>query len=81
MNNISGGIKSLCEDIVTAREARKIKMKDLQRHREELTGKVASLRENFKKRAKETRADLSEAASIWHKMNKTLETRKRGELK
>ncbi|MEI7481373.1 MAG: hypothetical protein WCK75_03390 [Elusimicrobiota bacterium] len=71
-DNISGGMKSLCENIIATHEARKRKMKDLKEHRKELIGKVASLRENFKKRAKETRADLAEAAGIWHKMKKTL---------
>ncbi len=79
--NTSGGMKSLCEDIVSAHEARTRKMKDLKEHREELIGKVASLRENFRKRATETRADLAEAAGIWHKMKKTLGTGKRGEPK
>ncbi len=77
----AGSMKSLCEDIVLAHETRTIKMKDLKVHREELIGKVASLRENFKKRATETRADLAEAAGIWHKMKKTLGTGKRGEPK
>ncbi len=74
-------MKSLCEDIVTAHEVRKRNLKDLKKHREDLIKKVSSLRENFRKKAKEARADLAEAGSIWNKMNKTLETRKRGEMK
>lgn len=74
MDNISGGMKSLCEDIVTTHEARKRSIKDLKEH-------VSSLREDFRKKEKEVRADLAEASSIWNKMNKTLETKKRGEIK
>ena len=81
MDNISGGMKSLCEDIVAAHEARKRGAKNLKEHKKELIKNVSSLRDNFKKRAKETRADLAEARSIWNEMNKTLETGKRGELK
>ena len=55
--------------------------KGLKEHREELIKNVSSLREEFRKKEKEIRADLAEASSIWNKMNKTLESRKRGEIK
>jgi len=114
MDTISGGMKSLCEDIAVAHGDRKRSIKDLKEqaevvrdnarefvghcrkvhkemaegltkglkeHREELIKNVSSLREDFRKKEKEVRADLAEASSIWSKMNKTLKTKKRGELK
>jgi len=114
MDNISGDMKSLCEDIAVAHGDRKRSIKDLKEQaeairdnarkfvghcrkvhkemaegltkglkedREELIKNVSSLRENFRKNEKEIRADLTEASRIWNKMNKTLEAKKRGEIK
>lgn len=114
MDNVSGGMKSLCEDIAAAHGDRKRSIKDLKEQvgdirdnarkfvghcrkvhkemaegltkglkedREELIKNVSSLREDFRKKEKEIRADLAEASSIWSKMNKTLEAKKRGEIK
>src|SRR3990167_1604277 len=111
MDNISGDIKSLCEDIATSHGDRKRSIKDLKKqaesirdnarkfvdhcrkvHKEmaegltkglkedriELIKNVSSLREDFRKKEKEIRADLAEASRIWNKMNKTLEDKKRG---
>jgi uncharacterized coiled-coil DUF342 family protein len=111
MDNISGGMKSLCEDIATAHGDRKRSIKDLKEQaeairdnarkfvdhcrkvhkemaegltkglkedRKELIKNVSSLREDFRKKEKEIRADLAEASKIWNKMNKTLEAKKRG---
>ena len=111
MGNISGGMKSLCENISTARGDRKRSIKDLTEqaetvrnnarkfvdhcrkvHKEmahglktglsedrlELIKNVSSLRDDFRKKEKEIRADLAEANRLWSEMNKTLATRKRG---
>jgi flagellar capping protein FliD len=111
MDNVSGGMKSLCEDIATSHGDRKRNIKDLREQaeairdnarkfvghcrkvhmemaegltkglkedRKELIKNVSSLREDFRKKEKEIRADLTEASKIWNKMNKTLETKKRG---
>ena len=56
-------------------------MKELKEDRKELIKNVSSLREDFRKKEKEIRADLTEASKIWNKMNKTLESKKRGEIK
>ena len=55
--------------------------KGLKEDREELVKNVSSLREDFRKKEKEIRADLAEASRIWNKMNKTLESKKRGDIK
>ena len=114
MDNVSGGMKSLCEDITTAHGDRKGSIKDLKEQaeairdnarkfvdhcrkvhkemaegltkglkedRKELMKNVSSLRADFRKKEKEIRADLAEAGKIWSKMNKTLESKKRGDLK
>ena len=114
MDNISGDMKSLCEDIATSHGDRKRSIKDLReqagairdnarkfvRHcrkvhiemgeglteglkedRKELIKNVSSLREDFRKKEKEIRSDLAEASRSWSKMNKTLESKKRGEIK
>ena len=114
MDNISGGMKSLCEDIATSHGDRKRSISDLKEQagairdnarkfvdhcrkvhqemaedltkglkedRKELIKNVSSLREDFRKKGKEIRADLAEASRIWNKMNKTLESKKRGEIK
>ena len=111
MDNISGGMKSLCEDIATSHGDRKRSISDLKEQagairdnarkfvghcrkvhqemaegltkglkedRKELIKNVSSLREDFRKNEKEIRADLAEASNIWNKMNKTLESKKRG---
>jgi len=111
MDNISGGMKSLCEDITTSHGDRKRSIKDLKEQaeavrdnarkfvdhcrkvhkemaqdlkkglgedRKELIKNVSSLREDFRKKEKEIRADLTEASRIWNTMNKTLESKKRG---
>lgn len=109
MDNVSGGMKSLCEDITAAHGDRKRSIKDLKEQaeairdnarefvghcrkvhkemaegltkglredRKELIKNVSSLREDFRKKEKEIRADLAEASRIWNKMNKTLEDKK-----
>ena len=114
MDNISGGMKSLCEDIAASNGDRKRSIKDLKEQaevirdnarkfvghcrklhkemaqglkkgleedRKELIKNVSSLREDFRKKEKEIRADLAEASRIWNKMNKTLEAKKRGDIK
>jgi uncharacterized coiled-coil DUF342 family protein len=114
MDNISGGMKSLCEDIATSHGDRKRSIKDLKEQaetvrdnarkfvdhcrkvhkemaeglkeglkedREELIKNVSSLRDDFRKKEKEIRADLTEASRIWNTMNKTLVSKKRGEKK
>ncbi|MFH1519622.1 MAG: hypothetical protein ABIE75_03520 [Candidatus Omnitrophota bacterium] len=114
MNNISGGMKSLCEDISAAHGDRKRSIKDLKEQaesirdnarkfvghcrkvhqemakgltkelkedREELVKKVSLLREDFRKKEKEIRADLIEASKLWNKMNKTVEAKKKGDIK
>ena len=111
MDNVSGGMKSLCEDIATSHGDRKRSIKDLREQaevirdnarkfvghcrkvhkemadgltkglkedRKELIKNVSSLREDFRKKEKEIRADLTEASKIWNKMNKALESKKRG---
>ena len=55
--------------------------KGLKEDRKELIKNVSSLREDFRKKEKEIRADLTEASRIWNKMNKTLEAKKRGDIK
>ena len=112
MDNVSGGMKSLCEDISMSHGDRKRNIKDLKEQaesirdnarkfvghcrkvhkemaeglkeglkedREELIKNVSSLREDFRKKGKEIRADLTEASRIWNTMNKTLVSKKRGE--
>lgn len=114
MRSVSGGMKSLCEDIVTGHTERKRDIKELKSQtevirdnarkfvsnckrlhkemaegltkglkgdREELIKNVSSLRQDFRKKEKEIRADLAEASRIWNKMNKILEAKKRGEIK
>ena len=46
--------------------------------RKKLIKNVSSLRESFRKKEKEIRADLAEASRLWNEMNKTLETKKGG---
>lgn len=114
MDNVSGDMKSLCEDIASAHAGRKRSTKDLKEQaetirdnarkfvnhcrkvhkemaegltkglkedREKLIKNVSSLRQDFRKKEKEIRADLAEASRIWNNMNKTLEAKKRGEIK
>jgi gas vesicle protein len=114
MDNISGGMKSLCEDIVTSHEDRKKDINTLKKeaeaikenarkfvsnckrlhkemaedlrenllkNREELIRYVSYLRDDFRKKEDEIRSDLAEASKIWNKMNETLKTKKRGEIK
>jgi hypothetical protein len=121
MGNISGGMKSLCEDIAAARGDRKRNMGDRKRSlkdlrgqaesvrnnarkfvdhcrevhkemsqglkeglgedRKELIKNVSSLREDFRNKEREIRADLNEANRLWSSMNKTLESKKKGETK
>ncbi len=42
---------------------------------------VSSLREDFRKKEEEIRADLAEAGSIWKNLHKILAAKKRGEKK
>lgn len=119
MGNISGGMKSLCEDIATSHGDRKRSIKDLTEqaeavrdnarkfvdrcrkvHKEmagglktglsedrlELIKNVSSLREDFRKKEQEIRADLAEANRLWSTMpacrtgrHKTIEVKKRGD--
>ena len=114
MGNISGGMKSLCENITTARGDRKRSMDDLRQQaetvrgnarkfvdhcrkvhtnmakglttglnedRKELVKNVTSLRDDFRKKEKDIRADLAEANRLWSAMNKTLASKKRGKIK
>ena len=114
MDNISGDMKSLCEDIAAAHGDRKRSIKDLKEQaeairdnarkfvghcrkvhkemaegltkglkedREELIRDVSYLRDDFRRQEEEIRSDLAEASRIWSKMNKTLEAKKRGEIK
>ncbi len=114
MNNISSGMKGLCEDIAMARGDRKRSIKDLKEqaefirdsarkfvgrsreiHKEmaedltkglkedriELIKSVSSLRDDFRKKEKEIRADLAEANRLWSAVNKTVKSKKRGETK
>ena len=114
MRSVSGGMKSLCEDIVTDYADRKRDIKELksqtevirdnarkfladskklhtdmskdlrkglQDRREELSKNVNALREDFRTKEEEVRKDLAEASRIWNKMNKTLEAKKRGDIK
>jgi uncharacterized coiled-coil DUF342 family protein len=109
MNNIAGGMKSLCEDIKMDREGRKSTLQQLKKEadtirenakkfladskkfheemgknqkealregREDLIHNVNALREDFRKREKEVRADLAEASNIWKKMEGTLRNKK-----
>ena len=109
MNNIAGGMKSLCEDIITGRGDRKTTIqqlkgeanairdnarkflaeskkfheetskdlkKGLREGREDLIKNVNALREDFKGKEKEVRADLAEASKIWNKMDETLRNKK-----
>ena len=111
MGNISDDMKSLCEDITTARADRKRSMEDLRQRaeairdnarkfvdhcrkvhkemgeglkeglnedRKELIKSVSSLRDDFRKKERDIRADLSEANRLWSTMNKTLGSKKRG---
>lgn len=50
--------------------------KGLREGREDLIKNVNALREGFKKREKEVRADLAEASNIWKKMEGVLRNRK-----
>ena len=114
MDNISGDMKSLCEDITTSHGDRKRSIKDLKEQaeavrddarkfvghcrkvhkemaegltkglkedRKELIKNVSSLSSDFRKKEKEICADLVEASNFWNKMNKTLEAKKRGDVK
>ena len=114
MGNISGSMKSLCENITTARADRMRSMEDLKEQAEavrdnarkfvdrcrkvhkdmakglktglsedriELMKNVSSLRDDFRKKEKDIRADLAEANRLWSTMNKTLASKKRGEKK
>jgi len=109
MDDVSSGMKSLCEDIMTGHEDRKSSIrqlkgqaeairdnakkflddskklhkemsknlkKGLREGREDLIKNVNTLREEFKKREREVRADLAEASKIWDKMRETLRSRK-----
>ncbi len=48
----------------------------LREGREDLIHNVNALREDFRKREKEVRADLAEAGNIWKKMEETLTNKK-----
>jgi len=109
MDNVSNGMKSLCEDIIAGHENRKSGIKQLkgqvgvlrdnarkfladskrlheemgkdlkkrlQEDREGLIKNVNALREDFKEKEREIRADLAEASKIYNKMNETLRSKK-----
>ena len=109
MDHIAGGMKSLCEDIITGREGRKSTLQQLKSEadtirenakkfladskkfheemgkdlkealregREDLIQNVNALREDFKKKEKEVKADLAAASNIWNKMEGTLRNKK-----
>jgi uncharacterized protein YoxC len=109
MDNVSNGMKSLCEDIITSHEDRKNTIKQikgqvdairenagrfladskkfhdemsrdlkkrLQEGKEELIENVNTIREDFRKKEEEIRADLAEASKIWNKMNESLRSKK-----
>ena len=109
MDNVSNGMKSLCEEIITGHENRKGSInqlkgqvvvirdnarkfladskrlheemskdlkKRLQEGREDLIENVNALREDFRKKEREIRADLAEASKTWNKMNETLRSKK-----
>jgi uncharacterized protein YoxC len=109
MDKVSGGMKSLCEDIIAGHENRKSGIKQLkgqvevlrdnarkfladskrlheemskdlkkrlQEDREDLIKNVNVMRENFKKKEREIRADLDEASKLWNKMDETLKSKK-----
>jgi uncharacterized coiled-coil DUF342 family protein len=109
MNHIAGGMKSLCEDIITGRGGRRSTIQQLKGEaetirdnarrfladskkfheemgknlkealrggREDLIQNVNALREDFRNREKEVRADLAEASRIWNNMNQTLRKQK-----
>lgn len=109
MNNIAGGMRSLCEDIITGRGGRKSTIKQLKGEaetirdnarrflaeskkfrdemgkdlrkglregREDLIKNVNALREDFREKEKEVRADLADASKIWNKMKETLRDKK-----
>jgi molecular chaperone GrpE (heat shock protein) len=109
MDHIAGGMKSLCEDIITGRGDRKSTIQQLKGEaealrdntrkfladskkfheemgkdlkealregKEDLIHNVNALREDFRKREKEVRADLAEASNIWKKMEGTLRNKK-----
>jgi hypothetical protein len=50
--------------------------KALREGREDLIHNVNALREDFRKKEKEVRADLAEASNIWKKMEGTLRNKK-----
>ena len=50
--------------------------KSLRERRENLIKNVSVLREGFRKKEREVRADLAEASKIWNKMNETLRSKK-----
>ena len=109
MDNVSGGLKSLCENILSDHEDRKTFIKQikgqavairnntrkfladskkfheemskdlkkgLREGREDLIKKVNALREGFRKKEREIRADLAEASKIWNNVNETLRSKK-----
>lgn len=109
MENMSGAMKSLCEEIIRGHEDRKsiikhLKVqakairnnarkfladskkfheemnenlrKTLQEDRKVLARNITALREDFKKKEEEVRADLAEGRKLWNKMNKTLRSKK-----
>jgi hypothetical protein len=109
MNNIAGGMKSLCEDIIKEHEDRKGTVKQLKvrsqairdnarkflsnskrfhgkmskdlkkglrESREDLIKNVNVLREDFRKKEREVKADLAEASKIWNKINEKLRNKK-----
>jgi phenylalanyl-tRNA synthetase alpha subunit len=109
MDNVSGGMKSLCENILSDHQDRKsfIKQikgqaeairdnsrkfladskkiheemskdlrKGLRERRENLIKNVNTLREDFRKKEREVKADLAEASKVWNKMNETLRSKK-----
>jgi uncharacterized protein (DUF342 family) len=109
MGNISGDMKSLCEDITIAHDERTRSIKDLREqaetirdnarkfvsdcrklhkemardlqkglaeNREELVKNVNTLREDFRKKEKEIKVELTEASKIWSKLSETLRSKK-----
>lgn len=109
MDNVSGGMESLCEDILRCHENRKGDIKQLKSQTEtirdntrkfladskkfheemskdlrkglregrgDLTKNVNALREDFRKKEREVKADLDEASKVWNKMNETLRSKK-----
>ena len=72
MGNISAGMQTICENIVTAHKNRKETLQNLRQD-------TQSIRDVARKFVKEIRADLKRASKAWNEMVEALKSKRHPE--